>query len=90
MPISDEQLPYTEALNIQLENRGYRVKLDSRSEKISRKVAESEQKKVPFALVIGKREAENNQVSLREHGKGDKGVMSIEEVLDLFKQLEIH
>jgi threonyl-tRNA synthetase len=90
LPISDEQLPYTEALSTQLENIGYRVKLDSRSEKISRKVAESEQKKVPFALVIGKREAENNQVSLREHGKGDKGVMSIEEVLDLFKQLEIH
>ena len=45
---------------------------------------------MPFALVIGKREAENNQVALREHGKGDKGVMSIDEVLELFKSLEIH
>jgi threonyl-tRNA synthetase len=45
---------------------------------------------VPFALVIGKREAENNQVSLREHGKGDKGVMSTDEVFELFKSLEIH
>ncbi|MBS1537314.1 MAG: threonine--tRNA ligase [Bacteroidetes bacterium] len=87
LPISDDQKEYASALVAKLEALNYRVKYDDRSEKIQRKIAESEQKKIPFALVIGKREAENGQVSLREHGVGDKGAMSIEDVLTMFSQL---
>lgn len=87
LPISDDQKEYASALVAQLEALNYRVKYDDRSEKIQRKIAESEQKKIPFALVIGKREAENKQVSLREHGVGDKGVMSKDEVLAMFAEL---
>jgi threonyl-tRNA synthetase len=57
-----------------------------RGEKVQRKIAESEQKKIPYALVIGKREAEAGQVALREHGVGDKGVMSLDDALTLFAQ----
>lgn len=87
LPIGSDQYEYAEQLSKQLERLGYRVKLDTRNEKISRKIAESEQKKVPFALVIGKREMENNQVAVREHGVGDKGAMAIHEVLALFAEL---
>ena len=89
LPISDDQKEYASALVAKLEALNYRVKYDDRSEKIQRKIAESEQKKIPFALVIGKREAENNQVSLREHGVGDKGAMSIDNVLTMFAELEL-
>jgi threonyl-tRNA synthetase len=87
LPISDDQKEYAAALVAQLESLNYQVKYDDRSEKIQRKIAESEQKKIPFALVIGKRETENGQVSLREHGVGDKGVMSVEDVLKMFEDL---
>ncbi len=94
LPISDDQKEFAAMLVAQLESLNYRVKYDDRSEKIQRKIAESEQKKIPFALVIGKREAENAQVSLREHGVGDKGVMSVEDVMKMFaesaKAHEVH
>lgn len=87
LPITDAQNEYAESIVAKLKDMDYRVNFDNRSEKVQRKIAESEQKKIPFALVIGKREAENNQVALREHGVGDKGVLSVEEVLAMFKDL---
>lgn len=94
LPISDDQKEFASSLVKQLEALNYRVKYDDRSEKIQRKIAESEQKKIPFALIIGKREAENGQVSLREHGVGDKGVMSVDDVMKMFaesaKAHEVH
>lgn len=87
LPITDAQNEYAESIVAKLKDMDYRVNFDNRSEKVQRKIAESEQKKIPFALVIGKREAENNQVALREHGVGDKGVLCVEEVLAMFKEL---
>ncbi|MFZ9815532.1 MAG: His/Gly/Thr/Pro-type tRNA ligase C-terminal domain-containing protein, partial [Candidatus Kapaibacteriota bacterium] len=62
---------------------------DLRNEKISRKVAESEQKKIPYAIVLGKREMEMRQVSVREHGVGDIGSKSLDEIQELFSSLMI-
>jgi threonyl-tRNA synthetase len=87
LPITDAQLPYAQDLTARLNKLGYRVKLDDRAEKVNRKIAESEQKKVPFALVVGKKEAEQGTVSLREHSVGDKGAMSFEAVLEIFAGL---
>lgn len=87
LPIGDEQAEYAKSLAEDLEKRGYRVKLDMRHEKINRKIAESEQKKVPFALVIGRKEVENGTVAVREHGVGDKGAMSIQDILGVFEGL---
>lgn len=89
LPISDEQHGYAQELTELFESKGYRVKTDLRNEKISRKVAESEQKKIPYALVLGKREQELRQVSVREHGVGDLGAKSLEEVEALFASLMI-
>lgn len=87
LPMGDDQHESAQSMVQQLEKRGYRVKFDTRSEKINRKIAESEQKKVPFALIIGRKEVENGTVSVREHGVGDKGTMAVDEVLELFERL---
>ncbi len=88
LPITDDQIPYAQALTQRLLDLGYRAKLDDRAEKVNRKIAESEQKKVPFALVIGKKEVESGQVAVREHGVGDKGAMSVDAVLKVFSSLK--
>jgi len=89
LPISEEQHGYAQELTALFESHGYRVKTDLRNEKISRKVAESEQKKIPYAIVVGKREQEMRQVSVREHGVGDIGSKSLEEIQQVFASLMI-
>lgn len=86
LPITDSLNEVASALAERLKALNYRVHFDGRSEKVQRKIAESEQKKIPYCLIIGKREAENNQVSLRVHGEGDKGAMDIDKVLELFAE----
>ena len=58
---------------------GLRVEVDSRTEKVGRKVRDAEVEKVPIMLVVGRREAEAGQVSVRRHGLGDQGVVSVDE-----------
>ncbi|GAB1431046.1 threonine--tRNA ligase [Ignavibacteria bacterium] len=90
LPIGDEQNDYAQKIAKHLENIGYRVKFDGRYEKINRKIAESEQKKIPFALIIGRKEVENGTVSVRRHGEGDKGAVRLEEIEALFAESEKH
>jgi threonyl-tRNA synthetase len=87
LPISDEQFDYANEIVNTLKQAGYRVEFDTRAEKISRKIAESEQHKVPFSLIIGKREVENKSVSLREHTVGDKGSVPLDDLYAMFERL---
>ncbi len=87
LPIGGDQHNYAQSLNDRLRALGYRVELDLRNEKISRKIAESEQQKIPFALVIGQKEVEADSVSLREHTVGNKGLLPLNEALALFAGL---
>lgn len=87
LPISDKTLDYANEVVALLKSKGYRVELDARAEKIQRKIAESEQQKVPYSMIIGQKEQENKSVSLREHGVGDLGAKTLDEVLDLFNSL---
>jgi threonyl-tRNA synthetase len=64
------------------------VEVDLRSEKIGRKIAESEQAKIPISLIIGQKEMDAESVSLRIHGKGDTGSKTITEIVEMFKQLD--
>lgn len=89
LPIADAHHAFTLELAATLEGMGLRVHTDLRNEKISRKVAESEQKKIPFALVVGSKEIELNSVSVRKHGEGDKGQMPVADVLALFESLNV-
>jgi len=87
LPIADVHQSFASDLAAELENKGLRVHLDLRNEKINRKIAESEQKKIPYALVIGSKEIESDGAAVRQHGQGDKGLMKISEIHELFERL---
>ncbi len=87
MPISDKTKDYAETIAQTLREHNIRVETDYRAEKVNRKIAESEQMKIPFALIVGGKEEENGTVSVREHTKGDIGSMSVEEVTKMFIEL---
>ena len=61
--------------------RGY---IDDRSEKIGRKIRDTELKKVPFMLIVGEKEVEEGKLSIRRHGEGDAGSMTIAEFVEWF------
>ena len=89
LPIADAHHTYATDLAAEFEAMGLRVHVDTRNEKINRKVAESEQKKVPYALIVGSKEIDNNAVSVRVHGKGDQGQQPVEDVKALFRTLNV-
>ena len=83
LPISDKYNEYAENLLQLLNNYDIRGFVDDRNEKVGKKIRESELNKIPFMLIIGEQEATNNQLSVRQRGEGDKGVMSVEEFANL-------
>lgn len=88
LPISEKQLDYAIEIERLLKDRNFRVELDARNEKIGRKIAEAEQAKIPISLIIGQKEVDNNSCSVRIHGKGDIGSKTLDQVLDLFFELD--
>ncbi len=87
LPIGESQHNYANEILNKLNKLGFRAEIDLRSEKINRKIAESEQMKIPYALVIGQKEEEAGTVALREHTKGNRGATRLEEVIELFNSL---
>lgn len=87
LPVSDNNFEYAREVAARLEKEGFRVEFDERNERISRKIAESEQQKVPFALVIGAKEQESGGVAVREHTVGDRGVMKLDDLIAEFHSL---
>ena len=81
IPITDKQMDYAITVQKQLREAGIRSELDDRSEKIGYKIREAETAKIPYMLVLGAKEAESGQVSLRHHGEGDVGVFALEDVI---------
>ncbi|MFA8435142.1 MAG: threonine--tRNA ligase [Marinifilaceae bacterium] len=79
MPISEKYNDYAKKVLNSLNNSDIRAVLDDRNEKIGRKIRDNELKKTPYLLIVGEKEAEENTVSVRKQGEGDKGAMSIEE-----------
>lgn len=86
LPIADVHHEMALAIAQELRTRGIRIYTDLRNEKISRKVAESEQRKIPCSLILGNNEIENSSVSLRVHGEGDRGQVALEDLYSLFEQ----
>jgi len=80
LPISDPFNEYGAGVRDTLQKAGLRVELDERSESIGKKIREAELRKIPYMLVVGERESQQGQVAVREHGKGDTGSFSIQEL----------
>lgn len=84
IPISDAQAAYADSVKSQLESAGFRVEIDDRTEKIGLKIREAEKQKIPYMLVIGDKEMENQSLALRKRKVGNLGMMSIQETVELF------
>lgn len=79
LPISEKFRSYAQTLYDQLKAAGVRATLDAGEEKIGAKIRNAELKKIPYMLIVGQKESESGQVSVRRHGKGDLGARSLAE-----------
>ncbi|HEY4323108.1 MAG TPA: threonine--tRNA ligase [Mucilaginibacter sp.] len=79
LPISEKYEDYAKKLSESLKDSDICGLIDFRDEKIGRKIRDAEVKKIPYMLVVGEKEAADGMVSVRKHGQGDLGSMSIEE-----------
>ncbi len=78
LPISDEQLEYAKTIEKELLKNKIRVKVDSRAEKIGYKIREAELERVPYMLILGKKEVEEKVLSIRRRGNKENEVMDLE------------
>lgn len=85
LPLTDAQKDYAKEIYDRLFEEGFRVYLDDRSEKVNYKIRESENRKIPFMLVVGEKEKQNKTVSLRIHGTGDKGAFELNDFIQKVK-----
>ncbi|MBD5225217.1 MAG: threonine--tRNA ligase [Bacteroidales bacterium] len=77
LPISEKYNDYAYEVARQLTSADVRVTIDDRNEKIGRKIRDNELRRIPYMLIVGEKEAENGEVSVRKQGEGDKGTMKI-------------
>ena len=92
LPISEKFNDYAYEVARQLNELDVRVTVDDRNEKIGRKIRDNELKRIPYMLVVGEKEAENGEISVRKQGEGDKGTMKVaefaKEINRLVKELQ--
>ncbi len=75
LTIADRHIEYADKLLHELESKGIRVELDNREEKIGYKIREAQLQKIPYMLIIGDKEVDENKVSVRSRDNGDLGIM---------------
>lgn len=86
LPISEKYQEYALKVKALLEEQEVRTLIDERSEKAGRKIRDAEISKIPFMLIVGEKEEESNMISVREHGVGDLGSMSVDGFVSLLQQ----
>ncbi len=86
LPISEKYNDYCQKVLKYLNNHDIRGFVDDRNEKIGKKIRDSEVQKIPFMLIIGEQEADNESVSVRKHKEGDLGTMSQDEFVTYFNK----
>ncbi|MGN1052055.1 MAG: His/Gly/Thr/Pro-type tRNA ligase C-terminal domain-containing protein, partial [Candidatus Scatosoma sp.] len=82
LPITERQIAYAESVAQTLEEKGVRVAVDKRNEKIGYKIREAQMEKAPYMLVVGEKEAESGTVAVRRRDKGDTGAVAVAEFVD--------
>ncbi len=89
LPITDDQQEYAYSLKERFVAKGLRVEVDDRNEKTGYKIREAQLSKVPYMLIVGKKEVEENKVSVRSHTEGDIGAILVEEFENkILKEIE--
>jgi threonyl-tRNA synthetase len=87
LPITDRQNEYAHRVKDQLDLAGVRVTVDDRNEKVNLKIRESQLQKIPYMLVVGDREAQSGQVSVRNRRHGDQGPMPVKQFVTNIQEL---
>ncbi len=77
LPISEKFNDYAAKVAEELNAADIRTIVDDRNEKIGKKIRDNELRRIPYMLIVGEKEAENGEISVRKQGEGDKGSMKI-------------
>ncbi len=89
LPITDNQHEYAYKLKEELQHKGIRVQVDDRNEKTGYKIREAQLQKIPYMLVVGAKEVEENTVSVRSREEGDIGKKSVDDFMkEILKKIE--
>lgn len=86
LPISEKYQEYAEKVLNLLKKYDIRAQIDNRSEKTGRKIRDAELKKIPYMLIVGKKEESSNMISVRKHQEGNLGIFIIEDFAKLINQ----
>ncbi|MCM8780481.1 MAG: threonine--tRNA ligase [Candidatus Omnitrophica bacterium] len=81
IPIKEDFLEYSLQVKTELENAGFRIKLDSRNETLDKRIRQAELEKIPYILILGEREIKQHTVAVRKRGGGTTQIMGIEEFI---------
>jgi threonyl-tRNA synthetase len=87
LPISEKYQDYAEQVYQRLLQEDIRGFVDNRDEKIGRKIRDAEVGKVPYMIIVGEKEQENQIISVRKHGQGDMGNLTVEAFIQNFKAM---
>ena len=81
IPIKAEHVVFANQLKENFQKKGLRVILDPRNESLNKRIREGALKKIPYLLIIGDKEVQENNIAVRKRGAGDQGSMSVEDFL---------
>jgi threonyl-tRNA synthetase len=87
LPITDRQLDYARKVKVRLEQADVRTTIDDRSEKVNLKIRDAQLQKIPYMLVVGEREAQADQVAVRNRKHGDLGAKPLDEFISDIRKL---
>jgi threonyl-tRNA synthetase len=85
LPVTDRAAQYADQVAAQLDASGYRVEVDHRSEKLGYKIREAQKNKIPYMVIVGDKDVENNTVSIRHRSGADLGAMTFQEFSTLLQ-----
>lgn len=89
LPISEKYHDYADEVYAALREKGIKVEVDYRAEKIGYKIREARNERVPYLIVVGEKEAENREVAVRSRKNGDEGAMPLDNFIDrVVKEIE--
>ena len=86
LPVTDRAIGYAESVAQMLESSGFRTEIDRRNEKLGRKIVDGRAEKVPYLLIVGDKDVQNNTVAPRSRAEGDLGTMNITEFTELLRK----
>lgn len=86
LPITDNQMDYAKEVHDKFKAAGFRTEFDSRSEKVGYKIRDWETKKVPYMIVLGEKEMQAGNITVRAHKKGDLGKFELDEFIESLKE----